>query len=108
MSVELRARTVAKQQAERSDDDGFSRARFAGQDIEARSQRQRHLIDDREISDAQLGQHDYGWSDSGSPPQPSFTRMRSKNVVPGNRTIRTGLSAFLTLSFSPLTKLVPT
>src|SRR6266516_824908 len=107
-SNEIGARPFSQQQAQSTDDDRLSGTRFARENVESLGKRKRHLLDDRKVPDSQLCQHQYGWSRSGSPPQPSLTLIRSKNVAPGNRTIRTGLSAFLTFSFSPLTKLVPT
>src|SRR5439155_23479827 len=105
---EIGAGALAEQEAQCSDDDRLPGARFSRENVEAGRERKCHLLDDCEIADAQLGQHQPAWSRSGNPPHPSFTLIRSKNVAPGKRTIRTGLSAFLTLSFSPFTKLVPT
>src|SRR5690242_10869804 len=104
---QVSARPLAEEQTQRADDDGFTGARLAREHIEAFRQRKVYLFNDCEIAYAQLCEHCL-YSPSGTPPQPSLTLILSKKVVLGKRTIRTGLSARLTLSFSPLTKLVPT
>ena len=85
--IRSRAGALAEQEAECADDDGFAGAGFAGQHVEARRQRKRERLDDREVLDAQLGQHQRVWSRSARPPQPSFRVSTEKNVEPGKRTI---------------------
>ena len=59
-SDEVGLRTCADDQQEGIDDDGLARARLAGEDVEARAEGHRHLLDDGKVAKPELGQHGAG------------------------------------------------
>jgi len=50
-------RALAQQQRQRADDDRLPRPRLAGQDVQSRAELDGESIDQREVPDAQLGEH---------------------------------------------------
>ncbi len=54
---EVGARAAAEQQVDRPDDDGFSGASFAGEDVQARLELDFEMLDDRQMSNAQEPEH---------------------------------------------------